>query len=265
MVEKKQAEHGRVHWEEIGWISASGGIGGALAWVWEIWLEIAIWSFDKLAELPMYMAFGAGAAAVFILLIADSDRSDKLRIVALALVSGFAWKPIWISSHGILDTPHAKSLIDGPRYELTSTSDGSGPLDETEDDRSVDGLTQAYTQLIARFFAEPQRGEPENEAGVWLGKREKIDVESFRFSVDEEGPLVVEIEAEDPDTDLVATLYRYSGGESEVIGIDDDSGSRFNPRIDLDKAEAGDYLVVLRRFETSRRYAGLTSVFVSRS
>ena len=156
MVEKKQAEHGRVHWEEIVWISASGGIGGALMWIWEIWREIVIWSFDKLVQLPMYMAFGAGAAAVFILLIADSDRSNKLRIVALALLSGFAWKPIWTSSHGLMDTPHAKSLIDGPHY--TSILDGSESSDETEDERSVDGLTRAYAQLIARFFAEPGSG-----------------------------------------------------------------------------------------------------------
>ena len=94
-------------------------------WIWEIWREIVIWSFDKLVQLPMYMAFGAGAAAVFILLIADSDRSNKLRIVALALLSGFAWKPIWTSSHGLMDTPYAKSLIDGPHY--TSILDGRSP------------------------------------------------------------------------------------------------------------------------------------------
>ena len=357
MVDKEQVEHGRVHWEELVWIAASGGVGGALVWVWEIWREIVSWSFVKLALIPMYIAFGAGSAAVFILLIANSERSDRVRIVALALLAGFVWKPIWTSSGDMFGLPQEKEskidysrdqaeirLVDGSTQQTYAQSltrslaepqgglvevpmdepqevaaeslgtlvveteaenpnvdlvDGSTqastrslarslaesqgepvevhmgepqgiaaesfrtPVAETEAGSSnvdlADGLIQTYAQMIARLLAEPQGAPVE----VRIGGPQEIAAESFEFTVNEEGTLVVETEAENPNVDLVAILYRHDGEGFRAIDIDDDSGSGLNPRIHLDGAEPGSYLVVLRAFgSSSPPYRGKTRVEV---
>lgn len=256
MVDKDQVEHGKVHWQEMVWISTSGGVGGLLIWLWEIWRGTVDWSFAKLAHLPMYVAFGAGAAAVFILLIANSDRSDRARVVALALLAGFAWKPIWTSSQTMLtiqDTPAQKWSPDGPL----------GEGDPVEDGGSGDSPAQAYTELVSRLLGEPLAAEIEDAADLHLGERREIEGQSFRFDVDDEGPLIVEIEATDPDVDLVATLYQDSDGELQAVDIDDDSGDGFNPRIDLDQAATGSYVVVLRTFQSSGHHRGTTNVMAS--
>ena len=49
----------------------------------------------------------------------------------------------------------------------------------------------------------------------------------------------------------------------QFVRIDDDSGDGFNPRIDLNSAELGSYLVVLRTFGRERRYQGRTRVLVT--
>ena len=41
------------------------------------------------------MCLGAGASLVFVYLIANSSRDDIKRIIALALLSGFCWEPVW--------------------------------------------------------------------------------------------------------------------------------------------------------------------------
>ena len=257
MVDKDHAEHGRVHWQEMALIFASGGIGGVLLWLWELWRGLVEWSLGQLAHLPMYIAFGAGAAAVFILLIADSKRSDKARVVALALLAGFAWKPIWTSSQTAFTIPNVqeKWSIDGPLGEIASS---------TEEGRSGDSPADGYLRFITRFLEEPQAAETEDVAELSLGAPEEIDGQSFQFRVDDEGPLVVDIEALYPWYDLVATLYRKdSDGEWQFVEIDDDSGDRFNPRFDLDRAEVASYLVVLRTFRPNGPYRGKTKVTVS--
>ena len=109
MIDKKDSEPRKTLVDEIAWIFGFGGIGGALVWIWEVWRQSAAWEVQQLFLLPMYIAFGAGAAAVFILLIANSDRSDRIRVVALALLSGFVWKPIWTSSQSMFMGQYERS------------------------------------------------------------------------------------------------------------------------------------------------------------
>ena len=207
----------------------------------------------------MYIGFGAGAAAVFILLVANSDRSDQTRIVALALLSGFVWKPIWTSSQVMLmGQEEKKSPIDSPANEVNPS---------TPDESPVASLSQAFHQFIERFINEREMDQNEFEETVELtvGEPQEFnDQRSFRFAIDTAGPFVVHAQARRVDADLVGTLYRYKDGELEFVDIDDDSGSWFNPRLNLDHVDSGDYLLELKPYQEDVLYGGPVRVLVSR-
>lgn len=261
VVDREHGERRKV-WEEIVWILGSGGIGGALLWLWEIWGDQAKWSLYSLGHLPMYIAFGAGAAVVFILLIANSDRNDRVRVVALALLSGFVWKPIWTSSQTMFplqNVPPKESLIDEALVEAEAPSDGSSEESATT---LFDVLSAAYLRSAARFVEDPEASEVEGAIGIPLGEYVEAARSNFKFTVDNEGPLIIEVDAMNSDIDLVGTLYYDSGDGMQAVDIDDDSGEGLNPRIDLDRAEAGVYLLVLRTLDADKDHRGPTRVLV---
>ena len=252
MTDKKDNESRKALVEEIAWIFGFGGIGGALVWIWEIWQGTVVWELQQLLYLAMYIGFGAGAAAVFILLIANSDRSDRMRIVALALLSGFVWKPIWNSSqHYLVGQEEKKSPIDSPADEV----DSSG-IDES----SVESLYEGFNQFIGRFIDERimQETDFRKIPKLSVGEVQEVQGDEFRFAIGE-GRLVISTQAE--NADLVGTLYQYNSGELKYLAIDDDSGILFNPKIDL-QVESGEYLLTLKSFEEDALYDGPVNILV---
>lgn len=83
-------------------VAALGGLGGLLVWLSSIWLghsaNLSIWA-DPLISVVL----GGGAAVVFVFLIANTDRRDHTRLLALALLSGFFWEPVWQASRALVD------------------------------------------------------------------------------------------------------------------------------------------------------------------
>ncbi len=182
-----------------------------------------------------------------------SDRSDRMRVVALALLSGFVWKPIWSSSQSMLMGQEKKSPIDSPAHEAPSS-----PTDEP----LAESPYEALIQFIDRFIDERTMEESEFQRIVELpvGNIQEVRDDELRFTIDE-GPLVIRTQAQ--GVDLVGTLYQYGDGALEFIEIDDDSGTSFNPKFDIGRVEGGDYLLTLKPFEEDALYDGPVSVLVS--
>ena len=239
------------------WIFGFGGIGGALVWVWEIWemwQESEPFELSQLLHLPMYVGFGAGAAAVFILLIANSDRSDRMRVVALALLAGFAWKPIWTGSQNLLrEPPEKKSEINNPANEAPYL-----PTDELLVESPQEGSSQSDYRFVNERAMEESEFQGITE--LYVGDIQQVLADEFRFSVSE-GPLVIRTHAS--HIDLVGTLYQYNNGALKYLAIDDDSGSSFNPKIELE-VEGGEYLFALKPYDEDALYGGPISILVSR-
>ena len=274
MVDKKDDESRKALVEEIAWIFGFGGVGGALVWIWEIWRPDQSFSLSQLLHLPMYVGFGAGAAAVFILLIANSDRSDRIRIVALALLAGFAWKPIWTGSQHLMGQSEKRSLIDSPVTKGPSSSTYEPLLEGVSEQPPYESLPEGFSQqsvdrflqAIARFVDDAGEMTEREFGGISelpIGETEEVlDGRSrFRFRLEHQGQLVISIKSE--EMDLVGTLYRYGNGALEVIEIDDDSGISYNPKFDIGFVEGGDYMLALRPFEEGDIYRGLVSITVS--
>ena len=109
------------------------------------------------------------------------------------------------------------------------------------------------------------RNEFEETVELPVGELQEFnDQRNFRFAIDTAGPLVVHAQAGRVDVDLVGTLYQYKDGELEFVGIDDDSGSWFNPRLNLDHVDSGDYLLKLKPYQEDVLYGGPVRVLVSR-
>lgn len=86
----------------ITFVAVSGAAGGTLGFIFSqyigheprfgIYLDAALWT-----------AMGAGAALIFIFLMANTDRTDNARLISLALVAGFFWQPVLEGSKALIE------------------------------------------------------------------------------------------------------------------------------------------------------------------
>jgi len=81
-------------------VVALGAFGGALAFVYA---QLAEAGRPPPIHLVYYVALGAGAGFVGVFLVARTDRSMPLHMMALALASGFGFKPIFDSLDALLE------------------------------------------------------------------------------------------------------------------------------------------------------------------
>jgi len=88
--------------KHIALVALFGAIGGILAWTIGIWRgqppHVSVW-----LDSPLSLVLGAGASIVFVFLISNTDRSDRARLIALALVAGVFWEPVWEASQALVD------------------------------------------------------------------------------------------------------------------------------------------------------------------
>jgi hypothetical protein len=74
-------------------VVVAGLLGGALAWVFATYLGQASrfgWALDLLTSIVL----GAGAAPVFVYLLANTDRPHHGRPLSIALVAGLCREPV---------------------------------------------------------------------------------------------------------------------------------------------------------------------------
>lgn len=80
-----------------------GAIGGALTWIaGHFWFDndphFSVW-IDPFVS----TALGAGAGLVYVFLLANTDRSDAPRLLALAFLAGFSWEPVLQGASALLE------------------------------------------------------------------------------------------------------------------------------------------------------------------
>jgi len=115
-------------------VAVAGFVGGFLARLFEIWLGETPHT-TLLVDLVIQIILGAGAAIIFVFLVADASRSDRTRVYALALVGGFFWQPAWQAGGALVEEKQsaiAASQATAAINEAQETLDRSGTLDSTQ-------------------------------------------------------------------------------------------------------------------------------------
>jgi hypothetical protein len=79
-----------------------GAVGGLLTWLFGLWLGHSS-HVHTYVDPVLSSALGAGAAAVFVFLIANTDREDRPRLLTLGLLAGFFWEPVWEGGRALID------------------------------------------------------------------------------------------------------------------------------------------------------------------
>lgn len=99
-------------------VACFGAVGGLLVWLFGLFLGSAPRLGDS-ADILVSFSLGAGSSVVFVFLIANTDRTDYARILALAVLSGFFWEPVWHASRALID----RHIEDSRSTELTRSSE----------------------------------------------------------------------------------------------------------------------------------------------
>ena len=94
--------------KHIGLVAFFGAIGGILAWAIVLWRDQPP-HLGVFLDAPVSLVLGAGASVVFVFLISNTDRTDRGRLIALALVAGVFWEPVWEASKALIDRENEQS------------------------------------------------------------------------------------------------------------------------------------------------------------
>ncbi len=103
--------------KELGKVAALGSFGGLLVWLSGMWIGRSV-HLNVWADPIVSIVLGGGASVVFVFLIANTDRTDRVRLLALALLSGFFWEPVWEASRALVDR-HSEAGLAGEAIEAT--------------------------------------------------------------------------------------------------------------------------------------------------
>lgn len=254
-------------WKKIALVPTVGACGGLLLWLWQELSnpdpdhKLKFFSAPYLT-LPAFMLLGAGSAFVFVYLVTITDRKDTARLLALALLSGFAWEPIWESAQDRI-VPSQEFSRPKVARELQKITEEISTSKIAEDIRIreqreneqpeataralVDSLSRHFVQLYDVDIAEE---EFQRLPLLEFEKDQAGNYEQYRIHLKVQQTILIDIETQE-NKDLIATLYRYSGGEvAELITTGDDFEDSLDPQLRADDLDAGDYLLVLNVFGT---------------
>ena len=88
--------------KQFGEVALFGAIGGLLGCIFGFYTKSGSLSYGWL-EFPIWIVLGSGASIIFVFVIANADREDQKRLLAVALLSGFFWQPVWEGSRSLVD------------------------------------------------------------------------------------------------------------------------------------------------------------------
>ncbi len=88
--------------KNIAVVAAGGAIGGMLGFFFSLYLGHEP-KFGAYLDAALWMAMGTGAGLIFIFLMANTDRTDRARLISLALVAGFFWQPVLEGSKALVE------------------------------------------------------------------------------------------------------------------------------------------------------------------
>jgi len=278
---------------DLVWVCIFGALGGFLFWIFcmlhggefctKNLIGAGIWF-----ALPLSVLLGAGSGAVFVFLIASTDRTDKARLLTLAFLSGISWEPVLIYSGIALNAEDVQEentrLTDEVKKvqlrleemqkqvnELTSSQPSLKEVDnqteegmasnETSQEEPIEFITNLIelTTNLTEALVFPHANKEysllelptsfEELEPLQLGEQKSSSSNQwYRLSINDEQKVTIEITAENADDDLIARLYRYD--ESEILEpVDFDDDSGKKNNPKLEvNLPGGEYLLNVAHF-----------------
>jgi len=273
---------------DLVWVCIFGALGGVLFWAICILHDGDFCNRDLIGagtwlSLLLSVFLGAGSGAVFVFLIANTDRTDKARFLTLAFLSGISWEPVLIIALNaedvqgrntllINDAKKDRSNVEETKSKISKIESSQPSLKEvnnqTEEGMESNETFQEEEQLVANLIelttdlidalAFPHANESISSLGPELpelkllqpGEQEpSFSSQWHRLIINDEQKVTIEITAENADDDLIARLYRYNEGTEklESFDFDDDSGGNNNPKLEVN-LPGGKYFLHVSHF-----------------
>jgi hypothetical protein len=99
-----------------------GAIGGIAAWFYGHHdgsvLTFSQAGLGDLLSFFAYLLFGGMASMVFVIIMANTDRTDRVRLVALSLLAGFVWQPVLSAGRTFVNTQAQVTAADDANRRL---------------------------------------------------------------------------------------------------------------------------------------------------
>lgn len=109
-------------------VALMGAVGGAFSWACNaLWLgheaHVSVW-IDPLVS----SGLGAGAGVIYVFLLANTDRGDGPRLLALALLAGFFWEPVLQAGSALIEREQDQERVSRAHAEIAEALDRAGDL-----------------------------------------------------------------------------------------------------------------------------------------
>lgn len=252
------------------WILLAGSCGGLLLWLWQnVSGEENKLVFSLYPNLTVIacMVLGAGSAFIFIFLIAITDPKNFKRLLALALLSGFAWQAVWDSAQDRFmlsrkdpsDVNLSKSVVEAAE-QVSKIKDqisplstgGDGPAVGQPGEELLDTLENYMFRSMSRSFGveDIDKDEFDEIHLLEMGIPHRSSRNRYRFETNVQTDISIDVETED-GKDLIVALFRYDSNNNklrDLISLDDDSGEGLNPSLKLN-IDVGEYLLAINAVE----------------
>jgi hypothetical protein len=135
-------------------VAAFGSAGGILGWLASLLVQPEA---ERVWYLPLLsLLLGAGAALVFVFVIANTDRADRQRLSTLALLAGFFWEPVWEGARAFVIREIEEEAIARVETALEQAADLATRAAETRDLAARQALLREMNGEIARAAVETE-------------------------------------------------------------------------------------------------------------
>jgi hypothetical protein len=135
-------------------VAAFGSAGGFLGWLASLLVQPEA---ERVWYLPwLSLLLGAGAALVFVFVIANTDRADRQRLWTLALLAGFFWEPVWEGARAFVIREIEEEAIARVETALEQAADLATRAAGTRDLAARQALLREMNGEIARAAVETE-------------------------------------------------------------------------------------------------------------
>ena len=85
------------------WVAACGAVGGMISLILPSMAGVGGWTSFPWWQIPLSPLVGAAAAVIGLFVVTNTDRSDFIRMLSLALLFGLCWKPVLQTAQASID------------------------------------------------------------------------------------------------------------------------------------------------------------------
>jgi hypothetical protein len=138
----------------MGIVAAFGSAGGFLGWLASLLVQPTA---ERVWYLPLIsLVLGAGAALVFVFVLANTDRADRQRLWSLALLAGFFWEPVWQGARAFVVREIEEEEVARVETALDRAAELATEAAETRDLATRQALLREMQGEIARAAVQTE-------------------------------------------------------------------------------------------------------------